>query len=304
MKKLYALLLLCFPVLVQAQYTVQTGLQPYQALTAPTQVAWPIGWDDEEALIPIGFTLSIAGNTYDSLVLSSNGYIYTEDGSYEFNPYYVDMIGAGDETSVGYQLEGTAGNQIFKVEFSNAGFFEDTTGTARTTFQFWLFENGCWEARLGPSAIVDTFLIFEEFPGPFIGYANYPADSVLALTGPSDAPIVTPIDSIAFPSLDNVPVDGRVYTFCPTGQTTSIIELAAVPADVYPNPAQNTVTVRLPRAPITYERLIVLDIHGRAVFQTELRQLETTMQLEHLPRGVYWIQSSSNSFPGGKIVLN
>lgn len=304
MKKLYALLLLCLPTLVQAQYTVQTGLQPYQTLTAPNQVAWPIGWDDEESLIPIGFTLSIAGNEYDSLVLNSNGYIFTPDGNYEFNPYYVDLIGAGDETSVGYQLEGDAGNQIFKVEVSNAGFFEDTTGTTRTSFQFWLFENGCWETRLGPSAIVDTFLIFEEFPGPFIGYANYPADSVLALTGPSDSPITTPIDSIAFPSLDNVPVDGRVYTFCPEGQTTSINSLTAVPADVYPNPAQNTVNVRLPRAPQANERLIVLDIHGRAVFQTELSQLETSMQLEHLPRGIYWIQSSSNSFPGGKIVLN
>jgi hypothetical protein len=289
----------------QAQnFTVQTGSQPYSPLTNVQPIAWPIGWDDEETVIPIGFNYSLGGIQHDTLVLSSNGYFLTADQNYEFNPYYVDLIGVGDETSAGYVLEGTEGNRILKIEINNAGFYEDTTETARTSFQFWLYESGCWETRIGPSVIVDTFMIFEEFPGPFIGFANYATESVLALTGPSDAPIVLSIDSIDFPSLGNAPENGRVYTFCPDGQTTAIANLVAVSVDVYPNPGHDLITVRLPRVPKTNERLAVLDVHGRTVFQMETNQLETSMQLGHLPRGVYWIQCSSFSFPGGKIVLN
>lgn len=304
--KSFSTLFLCLISLVfNAQnYTVQVGSQPYVNLTNVEPIEWPIGWDDEELFIPIGFTLNLGGVQHDSLLLNSNGYFLTEDGNYEFNPYYVDLIGAGDETSAGYLLEGTEGNRILKIEINNAGFYEDTTTTARTSFQFWLYESGCWETRIGPSIIVDTFMIFEEFPGPFIGFANYATESVLALTGPSDAPIVLSIDSIDFPSLGNAPENGRVYTFCPDGQTTAIANLATVSVDVYPNPAHDIVTVRLSRAPKDYERFSVLDIHGRTVYQMETNQRETSMQLEHLPRGVYWIQCSSKTFPGGKIVLN
>jgi len=292
-------------LIIQAQnFTVQTGSQPYSPLTNVQPIAWPIGWDDEETVIPIGFNYSLGGIQHDTLILSSNGYFLTADQNYEFNPYYVDLIGVGDETSAGYVLEGTEGNRILKIEINNAGFYEDTTETARTSFQFWLYESGCWETRIGPSVIVDTVLIFEDYPGPFIGFVNYAADSVLALTGPQDAPIALQIDSIDFPSLANAPEDGRVYTFCEANQTTGIQMFADDFAEVFPNPAHDLITVRLPRVPKTNERLAVLDVHGRTVFQMETNQLETSMQLGHLPRGVYWIQYSSFSFPGGKIVLN
>jgi hypothetical protein len=305
MKYISTIFLCIVSLVIHAQsFTVQTGSQPYISLPNIQPISWPIGWDDEETTIPIGFPFSLGGVQHDSLLINSNGYFTTADGNYEFNPYYVDLIGVGDETAAGYLLDGTEGNRILKIEINNAGFYEDTTETARTSFQFWLYESGCWETRIGPSVIVDTFMIFEEYPGPFIGYANYVVDSVLALTGPSSAPIVLQIDSIDFPSLGDAPENGRVYTFCPDGQTTATANLATVSVDVYPNPAHDFVTVRLPRAPKDYERFSVLDIHGRTVYKMETNQRETSIQLEHLPRGVYWIQSSSKTFPGGKIVLN
>lgn len=305
MKFISTFILCLISLLIHAQnFTVQTGSQPYVALPNIQPISWPIGWDDEETLIPIGFPLNLGGVQHDSLLINSNGYFTTADGNYEFNPYYVDLIGVGDETAAGYLLDGIEGNRILKIEINNAGFYEDTTGTARTSFQFWLYETGCWETRIGPSVIVDTFMIFEEYPGPFIGYANYAADSVLALTGPSNAPVVLQIDSIDFPSLGDAPENGRVYTFCLDGQSTNINEIDKFVVDVFPNPAQDFITVRLPQAPNNLERLSVLDIHGRTVYQMETNQQETSMQLEHLPRGVYWIQCSSKAFPGGKIVLN
>jgi hypothetical protein len=305
MKYISTIFLCIVSLVIHAQsFTVQTGSQPYISLPNIQPISWPIGWDDEEMMIPIGFPFSLGGVQHDSLLINSNGYCTTADGNYEFNPYYVDLIGVRDETAAGFLLDGTEGNRILKIEINNAGFYEDTTGTARTSFQFWLYETGCWETSIGPSVIVDTFMIFEEYPGPFIGYANYVVDSVLALTGPSSAPIVLQIDSIDFPSLGDAPENGRVYTFCLDGQTTAIANLATVSVDVYPNPAHDFVTVRLPRAPKDYERFSVLDIHGRTVYKMETNQRETSIQLEHLPRGVYWIHCSSKTFPGGKIVLN
>lgn len=87
----------------------------------------PIGWDDEETVIPIGFNYTLGVIEHDTLVLNSNGYFITADLKYEFNPFYVDLIGVGDETSAGYALEG---NRILKIEINNAGSHEDTTGTS------------------------------------------------------------------------------------------------------------------------------------------------------------------------------
>ena len=216
MRKLILVFGLIASSLLNAQnFQLSFGNAPFTELASPsTPLDWPFDWDDEYALIPFGFSFPVGDQTYDSLALSSNGWAITLDEVNEFNAYYVDLIAAGDETSVSYKNDVENGVNVLKIEFLNAGFFEDTTGTARTSFQFWFYETGCWESRIGPSIIVDTVLIFEQYPGPFIGYANYTNEQVLAVVGPSNTPELLTIDSIAFPSLNDVPVDGIFYSFC------------------------------------------------------------------------------------------
>jgi hypothetical protein len=270
-------------------FQLSYGNAPFTELTTPvTPMDWPFDWDDEYAVIPIGFSFPVADQTYDSLVISSNGWAITLDELNEFNAYYVDLIAAGDETSVSYKNEVENGVSVLKVEFLNAGFYEDTTGTARTSFQFWFYETGCWESRIGPSLIVDTVQIFEQYPGPFIGYANYANEQVLALVGPSSSPEILAIDSIAFPSLNDVPNDGTFYAFCEESSASFEQMQAGEDVEVFPNPV-NTQLILRSQWRGTW---IISDLQGRTIAKGLKNELETTIELESLPGGMYFIQAA------------
>lgn len=288
MRKLILVFGLIASSLLNAQnFQLSFGNAPFTELTSPsTPLDWPFNWDDEYALIPFGFSFPVGDQTYDSLALSSNGWAITLDEVNEFNAYYVDLIAAGDETSVSYKNEVENGVNVLKIEFLNAGFFEDTTGTARTSFQFWFYETGCWESRIGPSIIVDTVLIFEQYPGPFIGYANYTNEQVLAVVGPSNAPELLTIDSIAFPSLNDVPFDGAFYSFCEEsasaldeGQRDGVIS-------VFPNPVAANLFIRSKSNGLW----TITDLQGRILERGIKRQLTEQIALDELPSGMYFIQ--------------
>ena len=291
MRKLILVFGLIASSLLNAQnFQLSFGNAPFTELASPsTPLDWPFDWDDEYALIPFGFSFPVGDQTYDSLALSSNGWAITLDEVNEFNAYYVDLIAAGDETSVSYKNEVENGVNVLKIEFLNAGFFEDTTGTARTSFQFWFYETGCWESRIGPSIIVDTVLIFEQYPGPFIGYANYTNEQVLAVVGPSNTPELLTIDSIAFPSLNDVPVDGIFYSFCEESSAALEQMQEGEQMHVFPNPATTHLFVRSE----WNGAWIVSDLQGRIVDKGLKNEFEAVIELETLPKGMYFIQPTS-----------
>ena len=286
----YLLLFCCIlsqHLLVAQDYQLASGNEAFTPLSLPnTPIDWPFDWDDEYALIPFGFSFPVGDQTYDSLALSSNGWAITLDEVNEFNAYYVDLIAAGDETSVSYKNDVENGVNVLKIEFLNAGFFEDTTGTARTSFQFWFYETGCWESRIGPSIIVDTVLIFEQYPGPFIGYANYTNEQVLAVVGPSNTPELLAIDSIAFPSLNDVPVDGIFYSFCEESSAALEQMQEGKQMHVFPNPAEAFVFIRS----VLSGNWRIVDISGRVLTQGFKSKDEEFIDLTNFASGVYVFQ--------------
>jgi hypothetical protein len=286
-KIIFVLVLLAGSLLNAQDYQLTYGNAPFTELASPVSpLDWPFDWDDEYALIPFGFSFPVGDQTYDSLALSSNGWAITLDEVNEFNAYYVDLIAAGDETSVSYKNEVENGVNVLKIEFLNAGFFEDTTGTARTSFQFWFYETGCWESRIGPSIIVDTVLIFEQYPGPFIGYANYTNEQVLAVVGPSNTPELLTIDSIAFPSLNDVPVDGIFYSFCEESSAALEQMQEGEQMHVFPNPAEAFVFIR--SALSGNWRLV--DISGRVLTCGFKSKDDELVDLTNFASGVYVFQ--------------
>ena len=286
-KIMFVLALLAGSLLNAQDYQLTYGNAPFTELASPVSpLDWPFDWDDEYALIPFGFSFPVGDQTYDSLALSSNGWAITLDEVNEFNAYYVDLIAAGDETSVSYKNEVENGVNVLKIEFLNAGFYEDTSGTARTSFQFWFYESGCWESRIGPSTLVDTVLIFEQYPGPFIGYANYTLETVQALVGSSLSPEILTIDSIAFPSLDDAPIDGMFYSFC-TESTASIENTASSNLiSIAPNPAEAFVFIR--SALSGNWRLV--DISGKVLTRGFKSKEEELVDLMNFASGVYVFQ--------------
>jgi hypothetical protein len=291
MKSLVLIASLFFSSVVFGQfYQLNISNAPFTPLTGATPFEWPFAWDDEYSIVALGFGFPVGESVYDSLAISSNGWGITPDEVHEFNAYYVDLVAAGDETSASYKTEAVDGVNVLKIEMLNAGFFEDATGTARTSFQLWFYENGCWESRIGPSTIVDTTIIFENYPGPFIGYANYTTEQVLALVGPHQNPQILALDSIDFPSLANVPADGFAYRFCPEALSAEHNDIQNN-IQVFPNPANDFIRISLlDKSPVAYNEWKLLDLNGKNVLQGKTDENVFDIDMRSLQPGIYLLQ--------------
>ncbi|MFN5318967.1 MAG: T9SS type A sorting domain-containing protein [Bacteroidia bacterium] len=297
MKNSLAAILIIYSSIVFGQsYQLTVSNTTFTPLSGATPFEWPFAWDDEYSSIPFGFNFPAGETVYDSLVMSSNGWGITPDDVHEYNAYYVDLIAAGDETSASYKTDVVDGQNILKIEMLNAGFYEDVTGTARTSFQLWFYENGCWESHIGPSTIIDTTIIFETYLGPFIGYANYNTEQVLALVGPHQNPQILALDSIDFPSLADVPADGMVYRFCPDALSAKD-NFEQQEILVYPNPADNFIRIsHQPLHPTVPEAWKILDLSGKMVLEGFADKCTFDIDIHTLQSGVYFFQLSTGKY--------
>ncbi len=134
-------------------YTVTSGAASWQELNSQTilnssNTAWNFSYR-----IPIGFSFGYLGQNFDSLTIETNGYlVFDEDRSYAFTAFtgFGDRIEAGDHAVLGYELSGTAGNKILKIQFKNVGIAIDDPRAF--SYQVWLKENGdVLEVHTGPN---------------------------------------------------------------------------------------------------------------------------------------------------------
>ena len=293
---LAASIILYSSVVFGQQYQLTVSNASFTPLSGATPFAWPFAWDDEYSSIAFGFDFPEGETVYDSLIMSSNGWGITPDDVHEYNAYYVDLVAAGDETSASYKAEAIDGQNVLKIEMLNAGFYEDVTGTARTSFQLWFYENGCWESHIGPSTIIDTTVIFENYPGPFIGYANYNAEQVLALVGPHQNPQLLALDSIDFPSLADVPADGMVYRFCPEALSVKA-EIEQREIRVFPNPADNFIRIsHQPLSSTEPEEWKIIDINGKVVLEGIADKHVFDLDTHSLQSGIYFIRLGTGNY--------
>jgi hypothetical protein len=101
--------------------------------------------------IPIGFTFNYLGRNFDSLRIETNGYVvFDADRFYAFTAFNVlsDKIDvSGNHSVLGYELSGSSGNHILKIQFKNVGY----DANRNLTYQIWLKENGnLVEVHIGP----------------------------------------------------------------------------------------------------------------------------------------------------------
>jgi len=67
----------------------------------------------------------------------------------------------------------------------------------------------------------------------------------------------------------------------------SVDEQLAAEVDIYPNPNQGQFQVRIPKRLLSQSTLSIHGLDGRLVFQSGLKQIETNIQLNNLPAGIY-----------------
>jgi len=212
---LYLFIVLITGLQAQSEYAVEIFTENYQDLVGATELSDPNDqWDDPSYSIPLGFTANLLGIDADSLftaeavggsLYTTSDYYYNSEDALAFFFYLVDLEdrGAGDQeySPISFQTTGNAGDQIFKFEYKNAGFFNEIgTVIGAPSFvnvQFWLYESdNSWESRIGPSNIPDSTLVFEEFGGPIVGYGTLVDSDFTSVSVVDDSTNPATIDTI------------------------------------------------------------------------------------------------------------
>lgn len=134
-------------------YTVSTSTEAWQELNSQTILntnnsAWNFSYK-----IPVGFTFNYLGRNFDSLTIETNGYlVFDADRNYALTTFigFSDCEdSAGTHAVLGYELSGTTGNRVLKIQFKNTGV--SRRAAKFFSWQIWLKENGVVEVHIGPN---------------------------------------------------------------------------------------------------------------------------------------------------------
>lgn len=256
-------------------------------------------WDDEAYTVIPTYDVILFGEVVDSFAITDYGFNIYAGGSTlgYFLPCAGDLVSLGsNESPIKWTETGTTPNRILKVEFANAGTFNDQDGTPSDTinYQVWFLENNnSIEIHYGESIVVqDGDDPWDGFDGPVVGTLLNNAGGIL-MSGSSSSPT---LNTIVFNNPQNysvtgMPSNGTVYIFTPRKFQVSLPIIAdAVSFSAYPNPFNNSLTITSNKT----ANITLTDINGR-VIDTFTVNDKYELNTAHLAQGVYFLQSSNGA---------
>lgn len=289
----------------------------YTPLEGAQSLNQGIPYDDPEYDCPIGFSFSYLGEVYDSLVfggIDSYGMecVFWEDfpptprsiispSMHDIIDGQFDVDGKAD-SDIRYLVEGNPGERIFKLEWSNVGFYnEDAPYSMRINNQMWLYEaDNSIEFRYGPQTELNYDIILDYFGVPIaftknIDFNEFTWVECQALTGdPQNPEFISLADYGAFEVADFLtaaPAEGVVYRFAPL--TVNVQEKQSNALKVYPNPASESIRVDV-STDFQQPRYVIYDHSGRQVLQGGLNENSRLIDVSILSPGVYQLMVTDN----------
>lgn len=121
---------------------------------------------------------------------------------------------------IAHTTDGIAGNRIFKIEYHNMGFNDDTTHADSASYQVWLYENGVIEFLYGPSSVRNSASWYDGETGPaaYLGSWDTINETGIGVGGnPANPTVYDNWDD--YEALSSMPAPNTVYTFTPTAST-------------------------------------------------------------------------------------
>lgn len=259
-------------------------------------------WDDTTIIITNPFGNDYVGIACDSMITDLSAYLIgmskdmSSADAFILAPASADLIdrgyGTGNAMSpISYVTTGTAPNRIFKMEWKNAGLYNEVavhgTNNVSLNVQIWLHENGDVEYHYGPSSISqawnDSMYMYEDLS---VGMAvldmwTLNISDMHFLTGnPASA---TMVDSLT--QINAWPANGTVYKF--SSPSVGQGEVQTIEVKLYPNPAVNELRVQAEAGQVFEVELI--DLSGRTVKRGELTS-SNSIDLMGTPAGVYLVR--------------
>lgn len=295
-------------------YYLSIESEPYQPLENPVSLSLGNPWDDPDYNMPIGFDFNFFGETITDLNIDDAflGGIVSVDGEADtahlFIVYGSDLIdrGYGSPTSqseVRFQIEGEPGSRIFKLEWSNAGFYNEVVDFGENesyiNVQLWLFEaSQAIEIHFGDSIINPDYNPHDGLPGPLIGlvedfsYASGNIGALHAVFGEGDAPILETIGNDGIDTLstflENHPSTGIVYRF--NSPVSSVQETdKSVEVKVFPSLVSQQVQIQVVNS--DEEGLVrLVNLNGQVLEQRVFSRGRAELNLLDYSAGIYLIQ--------------
>lgn len=314
---LCALLLLHFAQAQNYGFSVQNA--PYVPLTNSTSInngaVWD-SWTGFSATAPLGFNFIANGNLTTNALHFDSNFIPTVVFSNQPNPnsgfvYALMIADTADrgivngvsQSPISYKVEGTAGSRIFKLEWSNFGFYDeiasDNISSDFMNMQLWLYEGtNIIEYRFGPSNISNPFESFSGEPG--FGCGLYPVFDMLngdvvgnayALSGNGTNPTsaFTPNYEVY---ITTPPASGTVYRFTPTSLSTNEV-VKNKEVEIFPTLVDDFVTIKS-KTDAEITSIAIFDMSGRRIKYMKDSKSEK-IDLNPLTKGIYYIVVQTNS---------
>lgn len=314
--------------LIAQTYTFTATTGTYNNLSQSTSLNQGMTWDDPVFTIPIGFNFKFFNKTLTTIDISDYGLggLLADDNNADIVsflvPYGADIIDRGydlfqgstntSQSNISYKLEGTAGNRILKIEWNNAGFFNDlddnNVSVDYVNFQLWLYEgSNTIEVRFGPNSVSQPELVFEGGTGSWVGIiSEYNANTntlrgeAYILEGRASAPTMKAItDPSEIATLNGVEPNGTIYRFerTTTGIDDHHVEIAF---NLFPNPARDKVNIIMNDEDVAIESVSVLDVKGSLVFSSTNSE---TIDISSLNAGMYFVELRTNKGIGTKMLV-
>jgi hypothetical protein len=293
--------------LTGSDYSFSHSTGTYTNLTGAIQISNNELWDDPEYVVPIGLNFNLFDVSTDQVYfgIGIGGLVSTEiiDGTadYLIIPFEADLVDRGaiagiSQSPISYKTEGAAGNRIFKLEWKNAGFYNEwdiyETLNDYVNFQLWLYEaTGDVEIHYGSSMITDAFIDYGSETGAIIGLYDNNLYYAYFLSGPPNNPELT--EELAF--LNGTPSDGTIYKFSKhvTGIKNTDQILNSV--NLYPNPAHAEITLESENA-LNGAVLTLLNSSGQQVRQiANIAGQKFNFNRDNLPDGLYFVRLTENN---------
>lgn len=285
----------------------------YTNLTNTTSVNNGQIWDDPNYSFPTSFTYQLFGNTYDSIFMGVGlgGYLIpSKDLSAIPMPLILltsaDLVDRGELSlnnlsisPISFTTIGTSGNRIFKLEYRNAGFYNDifTNQGVSTDFinmQVWIYESsGNIEYHFGPNNVTQPIISYDGLgpshglsPNLNVNSSDLSNNSIL-LTGLANSPSAV-IDS-TYLRVDGTPANGTIYRFV-NGGAVSVLEFTKsdkLSFGVFPNPAITNITLDIEQKELISNVVSIYSVNGNLI---GIKGFEKNINVSDLNSGTYFLE--------------
>jgi hypothetical protein len=103
----------------------------------------------------------------------------------------------------------------------------------------------------------------------------------------------------------NICETGSVKSMSISDEDGNSIEDDNVQINLYPNPAQNSITLRFNSSEIINANVTIMDISGRTILMKKVDQPESQISVNGLANGVYFVKIEQNgSTKINKLIIN